>query len=88
VQIDVYSVKDVEDQRIAELLHSSVCDILIASNLNMESISILNKISREKNIKMIAGKIIANAGFVFNDLLSNYTVNDIDGENYKDVSSL
>jgi hypothetical protein len=88
MQIDVYSVKDVKDQRIAELLHSSVCDILISSNLNMESISILNKISREKNIKMIAGRIVGNAGFVFNDLLRNYTVNDIDGENYKEVSSL
>jgi molybdopterin/thiamine biosynthesis adenylyltransferase len=81
-------VKDLNDQRIAQFLASSVCDLVISTNLNIEAISILNKISREKNIKMIAGRVVGNSGFVFNDLLSNYTVNDTDGENYKEVSFL
>jgi hypothetical protein len=52
----------------------------------MKTILSLNRITRDLGMKLVAIRVHGNSGFIFNDFLSSFTVEDVDGETYKEVS--
>ena len=45
----------------------------------------LNMLSRKIERRFIATRLIGNSGFLFNDLLNEYLIDDVDGETYREV---
>jgi hypothetical protein len=60
-------------------------DSVVSCNQDIKSILALNKMTRQLGIKFVALRMHGNCGFLFNDCLEEFIVEDIDGEIDKEV---
>jgi molybdopterin/thiamine biosynthesis adenylyltransferase len=87
----VHHVKD-WNSSLSEAMQSMVSDqsqgidSVVTCNQDIKSILALNKMTRLLGIKFVALRIHGNCGFLFNDFLEEFIVDDIDGEIDKEVT--
>lgn len=79
------SVDSYADSTLKEVCSQSNVQMIVAANQNIKSILQLNQISRDLSKRFLAIRMIASTGFIFNDLLEEYLVEDVDGESYSEV---
>jgi molybdopterin/thiamine biosynthesis adenylyltransferase len=66
-------------------LQDNTIDTLIACEDDINQLKRINHICRRHNVKMVACAVYGVTGFVFNDLLDTFIVEDVEGETYKEV---
>lgn len=60
-------------------------DAVVACNESLDALKQINRICRQAKVKMVASSVLGANGFVFNDFLDAFTVEDVDGEAHKEV---
>ncbi|RYH01480.1 hypothetical protein EON65_48360 [archaeon] len=63
-------------------------DLVVVAGASFAELMKINKICRANKIKMVSSGFIGLVGYVFNDFLDDFMVEDVDGETYKEVGSL
>ncbi len=59
---------------------------VVAVNSSFSDLKKLNLLCRQSNTRLVAANVFGGCGLVFNDFLSQFSVSDADGENYKEVN--
>ena len=60
--------------------------VVVATDTSFDSLIKLDALCREVGVKLVACDVAGNVGYVFNDFLSGFQVDDVDGEEIKEVS--
>ena len=83
--MELESISSLNDDVLVKALQDASLNTVISANQGISSILALNKLIRAEKKKLIAVRVVGNIAMIFNDLLDEYLIEDIDGETYKEV---
>lgn len=83
--MELESISSLNDDVLVKALQDASLNTVISANQGISSILALNKLTRAEKKKLIAVRVVGNIAMIFNDLLDEYLIEDIDGETYKEV---
>ncbi len=83
--MELESISSLNDDVLVKALQDPSVNTVISANQGISSILALNKRTRAEKKRLIAVRVVGNIAMIFNDLLDEYLIEDIDGETYKEV---
>lgn len=83
--MELESISSLNDDVLVKALQDASVNTVISANQGISSILALNKRTRAEKKRLIAVRVVGNIAMIFNDLLDEYLIEDIDGETYKEV---
>ena len=83
--MELESISSLNDDVLVKALQDASLNTVISANQGISSILVLNKLTRAEKKRLIAVRVVGNIAMIFNDLLDEYLIEDIDGETYKEV---
>jgi hypothetical protein len=84
-QVQSFPSPGEENLLLNQSLASANLTAIVATDLDMLTLSMLDSICREINVPLVAVSLIGSTGFVFNDFHRKFLVTDADGDETKEV---